>query len=702
MRTPLRFVVEKHRTPIYARISANLVKALEARGHEVHILDPESAESLASFLKAIDAIEPDYLLLSSPKSFLTTLHPALGTAPFELTTAKVIFLHHDSCFCHVIDAKGISLLIGAYLRTNARSHHFCLESRDVRDLHLLGIDNASLIHHATEFDWPIEADLASKGVCFVGHCVPELGDACREVPFAHRIQADFWSRMTDLAHAMEPSAQSFAFGSGKTFDDRVGWQCQKSLYIGAIHLFSQEFRGELLQRIIRQPVTIYGGDPAYLHGSDLERKLPAHRFQYRAPTSTDRETQDVYRHTRVSLNITALQFDDGVVNRVIDCAGAGGFPLTDYRPGLESLTSVVKEISYHSPEELNHKLEYYLHDDHQRERQEIIAALQKEIRASCSYLHIADEILAKATATAASSAVPTRKLLQVDLGCGLAKPTGFVGVDSSSLPGVDIVADLQQTFPFRDDSVDVVRAHDTIEHLHDRIHTMNEIWRICRPDALVDLRVPSTDGRGAFQDPTHVSYWNINSFKYYTAGHPGYLELCRRYGFLGCFSLLEAQEERSSDGVVHVCVKMKALKAAKAEVNEEELVQQYDLRQINIIITINPSWDSLQEQKTLSELDEVITRTSKHAKGGKSCLLIDSGQSNPEKVGEILTSLMLRLIEDGFDSPANQCPGIAILSSSHGDDQEERNKLLPLVQGRIDLSHEPLAALDLLLDRIPT
>ena len=27
---------------------------------------------------------------------------------------------------------------------------------------------------------------------------------------------------------------------------------------------------------------------------------------------------------------------------------------------------------------------------------------------------------------------------------------------------------------------------------------------------------PSADGRGAFQDPTHVSFWNSNSFWYYT------------------------------------------------------------------------------------------------------------------------------------------------------------------------------------------
>jgi len=30
------------------------------------------------------------------------------------------------------------------------------------------------------------------------------------------------------------------------------------------------------------------------------------------------------------------------------------------------------------------------------------------------------------------------------------------------------------------------------------------------------IEIPSTDGRGAFQDPTHVSYWNENSFLYYT------------------------------------------------------------------------------------------------------------------------------------------------------------------------------------------
>lgn len=90
-------------------------------------------------------------------------------------------------------------------------------------------------------------------------------------------------------------------------------------------------------------------------------------------------------------------------------------------------------------------------------------------------------------------------ILRIDIGCGTNKPDNFIGVDICPGPGVDIVTDLTKKFPFQDNSVDEVRAHDIIEHLPDKLHTMNEIWRICKPDAKVDIRVPSTDGRGHFK-----------------------------------------------------------------------------------------------------------------------------------------------------------------------------------------------------------
>jgi hypothetical protein len=45
---------------------------------------------------------------------------------------------------------------------------------------------------------------------------------------------------------------------------------------------------------------------------------------------------------------------------------------------------------------------------------------------------------------------------------------------------------------------------------------MNRAYKALVPGGWMLISVPSTDGRGAFQDPTHVSFWNENSFWYYT------------------------------------------------------------------------------------------------------------------------------------------------------------------------------------------
>jgi predicted O-linked N-acetylglucosamine transferase (SPINDLY family)/cephalosporin hydroxylase len=165
------------------------------------------------------------------------------------------------------------------------------------------------------------------------------------------------------------------------------------------------------------------------------------------------------------------------------------------------------------------------------------------------------------------------QVVRVDLGCGDRKPANFVGVDVCPGVEVDIVADLNQRFPFADNSVDEVRAYDTIEHLVDRIHTMNEIWRICKDGAKVNILVPSTDGRGAFQDPTHVSFWNINSFLYYCIDFPNYIDLCRKYGFQGAFKAVRLEHEESPHNVIHVKAELVAIK------NQNKLKGSYILEE---------------------------------------------------------------------------------------------------------------------------
>ena len=105
-------------------------------------------------------------------------------------------------------------------------------------------------------------------------------------------------------------------------------------------------------------------------------------------------------------------------------------------------------------------------------------------------------------------------LSKMDFGGGLYPKEGYTVVDIRDT--ANIVCDLNQTWPIPDNSVGVLRAFHIVEHLKDPIHTMNEAYRVLAPGGFMFVDVPSTDGRGAFQDPTHCSWWNENSFRYYT------------------------------------------------------------------------------------------------------------------------------------------------------------------------------------------
>jgi glycosyltransferase involved in cell wall biosynthesis len=105
-------------------------------------------------------------------------------------------------------------------------------------------------------------------------------------------------------------------------------------------------------------------------------------------------------------------------------------------------------------------------------------------------------------------------LLMIDIGGGLQPYPGYTTVDLRE--GSDYVCDLNDGIPLPDNSVGVLNASHILEHLHDKTKIMGEIHRVLAHGGWAFIEIPSTEGRGAFQDPTHVSYWNENSFLYYT------------------------------------------------------------------------------------------------------------------------------------------------------------------------------------------
>lgn len=104
-------------------------------------------------------------------------------------------------------------------------------------------------------------------------------------------------------------------------------------------------------------------------------------------------------------------------------------------------------------------------------------------------------------------------LKKIDLCGGFNKPHGFLSIDKFN---GDIIHDLETGIPLQDNSIGVIRANDALEHIKNSQFLMAEIHRVLAPGGILLSQTPSTDGRGAWQDPTHVSFWNQNSFWYYT------------------------------------------------------------------------------------------------------------------------------------------------------------------------------------------
>jgi SAM-dependent methyltransferase len=121
-------------------------------------------------------------------------------------------------------------------------------------------------------------------------------------------------------------------------------------------------------------------------------------------------------------------------------------------------------------------------------------------------------------------------------------------------------ADLSQPWPWPANSVDEIFARDIVEHLPDKRHTMNEAWRVLRNGGRFEIIVPTTDGRGAFQDPTHVSFWTPNDLTYYTVDGFERQRLGAAYGIAAKFRVVNQKHEELAGKVWKMTVTLEAVK----------------------------------------------------------------------------------------------------------------------------------------------
>lgn len=147
------------------------------------------------------------------------------------------------------------------------------------------------------------------------------------------------------------------------------------------------------------------------------------------------------------------------------------------------------------------------------------------------------------TSGPAQSAASSARILE--LGCGFSKTPGAFGVDVIPGSQADLLHDLD-VFPYPlDDGVwDYIICRDVLEHVEDFVGTMEEIWRVAAPGAILDVRAPFMSSVNYFSDPTHRRAFTSRSFDYFLPGHPTH-----RLGYSKAqFELLSCEydtEERS-------------------------------------------------------------------------------------------------------------------------------------------------------------
>lgn len=111
------------------------------------------------------------------------------------------------------------------------------------------------------------------------------------------------------------------------------------------------------------------------------------------------------------------------------------------------------------------------------------------------------------------------QLTRLDLGCGIRKRKGALGIDIIENNVVDIVHDLNiYPWPLADNSFDDVLMDNSLEHLDSVVRTMEEIHRIAKNGALITIKVPYFRSHYAI-DPTHKQYFVSHSFSYFDPNH---------------------------------------------------------------------------------------------------------------------------------------------------------------------------------------
>lgn len=106
--------------------------------------------------------------------------------------------------------------------------------------------------------------------------------------------------------------------------------------------------------------------------------------------------------------------------------------------------------------------------------------------------------------------------LTLDVGSGHDE-IADVNFDISRLDAVDIQGDMH-SMPFADDTFTQIHLRHVLEHSEDVIQVIEEIHRVARDGAIVNLVVPHGLTVRGIRDPTHYQQFSVRTIEHFCVG----------------------------------------------------------------------------------------------------------------------------------------------------------------------------------------
>jgi predicted SAM-dependent methyltransferase len=106
--------------------------------------------------------------------------------------------------------------------------------------------------------------------------------------------------------------------------------------------------------------------------------------------------------------------------------------------------------------------------------------------------------------------------MKLNLGCGNSRLTDYCNVDILKTTATDVVADLEGSLPFKDNSVEMIRAKFLLEHLQNPFHLLNEGYRILKLGGKFEIQVPHALSPTFLEHPDHKTTFTYQTLQYLT------------------------------------------------------------------------------------------------------------------------------------------------------------------------------------------